>query len=197
MKISSRNIIILISIIAVLSSCGIIKQNRAMRNFGECSFWLMDVQDVTLAGVDMQYVDQFSDLSFSETTRITTAVLSGHLPLSFILNVEVYNPNPEKAIMNEFKWILFIDDKEITKGTVDRRLEVSPDGGKALLPIQLNIDLFNALSGESADAILNFGFKLAGLGGEPGRIKLKARPSVYVSGKKINYPGYITVEGEF
>ena len=68
----------------------------------------MDVQDVTLAGVDMQYVDQFSDLSFSETARITTAVLSGDFPLSFTLNVEVYNPNPEKAIMNEFKWILFI-----------------------------------------------------------------------------------------
>ena len=168
-----------------------------MRNFGKCSFWLRDVQDITLAGVDMQYVDQFSDLSFPETARITAAVLSGDLPLSFILNVEVYNPNPEKAIMNEFKWILFIDDIEITNGIVDRRIEVSPNGGIALLPISLSIDLFDALSGENADAIINFGFNLAGLGGEPSRIKLKAKPSVYVSGKRINYPGYITVEGEF
>ena len=197
MKTSSISIILLISIIAAFSSCGIIDQSRAMKNFGECSFWLMDVQDVTLAGVDLQYVDQFSDLSFSETARITAAVLSGDLPLSFILNVEVYNPNPEKALMNEFKWILFIDDKEITKGIVERRVEVSPNGGTALLPISLSIDLFDALSGENADAIMNFGFKLAGHGGEPGRIKLKAKPSVYVSGKKINYPGYITVEGEF
>jgi LEA14-like dessication related protein len=196
MKTSSINIILLISIIAVFSSCGIIDQSRAMRNFGECSFWLMDVQDVTLAGVDLQYVDQFSDLSFSETARITAAVLSGDLPLSFTLNVEVYNPNQEKALMNELKWILFIDDKEITKGIVDRRIEVSPNGGTALLPITLSIDLFDALSGESADAIINFGFKLAGHGGEPSRIKLKAKPSVYVSGRKINYPGYITVEGE-
>jgi hypothetical protein len=196
MKTSSINKILLISIIAVFSSCGIIDQSRAMRNFGKCSFWLRDVQDITLAGVDMQYVDQFSDLSFPETARITTAVLSGDLPLFFILNVEVYNPNPEKAIMNEFKWILFIDDIEITNGIADRRVEVSPNGGIALLPISLSIDLFDALSGENTDAIINFGFNLAGLGGDPSRIKLKAKPSVYVSGKRINYPGYITIEEE-
>ncbi len=123
--------------------------------------------------------------------------LSGKLPLGFTVNVEVQNPNPQKATMNELYWILFIDEKEITQGKVGDRLTVPPDGGRAIMPVDVHIDLFEVLTGESADAVVNFGMNLSGSGGTPSRIKLKVKPTIYVGMKRIKYPGYFIIEEEF
>ncbi len=151
---------------------------------------------MTLAGVNVQNVQSFSDLDFAETTQITTSLMSGKLPLTFTLNIEIQNPNQEEALMNELEWILFIDDAEITNGTIDKKIEISP-GGINVLPVGLNLDLLELLSGESSQSMMNFGLNLSGNGGTPSRMKLKIKPSIYISGKRISYPGYISIEDEF
>jgi hypothetical protein len=188
--------IFLLSFVLLCSSCGITDQTRGMKNFAKCSFRIRDVQDMALAGVNVQDVQSFSDFDFVETGRITTALLSGDLPLTFTLNIEIQNPNQEQALMNELEWILFIDDAEITKGTINKKIEIIP-GGINVLPVGLNLDLLELLSGESSSSIMNFGLNLSGNGGTPSRMKLKIKPSIYVSGKRISYPGYISIEDEF
>jgi hypothetical protein len=191
-----KGIISILSFVLIFTACGVVNQTREMKNFSKCSFRLRDVQDIELAGVNVQDVDQFSDLSFSETAQITTSLLTGKLPLTFTLNIEIQNPNQEMASMNELMWILFIDDAEITDGTIDKRIEISP-GGISVVPVNLNLDLLKILSGESSQAAMNFGLNLSGQGGSPSRMKLKVKPSIYISGKKISYPGYISIEDEF
>jgi hypothetical protein len=111
--------------------------------------------------------------------------------------VEVRNPNEEKASMNRFLWDFFIDDKLITSGKVTKDLRVEPNGGISVLPIEVGVDLFEVLSGESADAIINFAMNLAGNGGSPSRLKLRAKPTIYVAMTEVKYPGWITIEQEF
>lgn len=180
----------------MLSSCGVMDQTRGMKNFTKCSFRIRDVQDLTLAGVNVQNVQSFSDLNFAESAKITAILLSGELPLTFTLNIEIQNPNEDEAMMNEMDWILFIDDNEIVDGSLNKKIKIGP-GGISVVPVPLNLDLLKLLTGESSQSVMNFGLNLSGNGGSPSRMKLKIKPSVYISGKKISYPGYISIEDEF
>ncbi len=195
---SSALRLIIISIIGLsMVSCSVMKQANEMKTFAKCEFRLKNIEDLTLAGVDINGVDQFSDLSFAEASSISLEAMKGDLPLYFVLNVEVRNPNEEKASMNRFLWDLFIDDILITKGKVIKDVKVPPDGGIAVLPIAIGVDLFDVLTGESADAVLNFAMNLSGQGGVPSRVKLRAKPTIYVAMTQVKYPGFFNIEEEF
>lgn len=183
--------------VVMLSACKILDQTSEMKNFAKCSFRVVDLQDAMLAGVDIQDVQQLSDLNFSETTKISMAALSGELPLGFTVNIEVENPNAEKASMNDLYWDLLIDDKEITKGHVSKKISVPPDGGRAVVPVPVMVDLWDVFSGESSEALMNFAMNLAGTGSYPSRVKLRIKPTIYVAMTKVKYPGFFTIEEEF
>lgn len=180
----------------MMQSCSVLDQAGEMKTFTQCSFRIRDIQDLSLAGVNVQNVQSMSDLSFTETGKISMAALSGKMPLEFTLNVEVQNPNTQTASMNELDWELIIDDVDITQGKVTRKVSIPP-GGTSLMPVGIDVDLFEVLSGESANAVINFGMNLTGSGGEPSRIKLKIKPTIYVGMTKIRYPGFFVIEEEF
>lgn len=197
MKTIIKYFVHLFSIIILFSSCSILDQTSEMKTFTKCEFRLADVQDVVLAGVDVQDVRNVSDLSFTEATNLSMTALSGKLPLGLTANIEVKNPNPDKARMNALYWILLIDDVEITDGRIGEQISIPANGGVATMPVKIQIDLFEVLQGESSDAIINFGMNLAGTGEAPSRVKLKIKPTIVVAMTKVNYPGYFTIEEEF
>ncbi len=197
MNTSASRLFVVLALMAFLSSCKVLQQANEMKTFAKCEFRLKNIETITLANVDITDVDQFSDLSFSEATNISMIAMKGKLPLYFILNVEIRNPNEEKASMNSFLWDVFIDDVKITSGKVTKNVEVFPDGGIAVMPIEVGVDLFEILNGESAEAVMNFAMNLSGSGGVPSRVKLRAKPSVYIALTKVNYPGFFTIEQEF
>jgi len=181
----------------LLSSCEILEQAQQMANLTKCEFRLNSVDQLRLAGVNIQQVRQLSDLNFMDAAKITAAAAGGTLPLNFTLNVEVKNPNPAAAGLNRLDWILLIDDIEMTTGVNNQRVQVAANGGTAIIPLTIGIDLRQALQGKSADAIANFGLNLAGAGNRPTRITLKAKPTIMVGSQTIAYPGYLTVQNEF
>jgi hypothetical protein len=189
--------LIILSFVILLSSCDVLKEVSSMYNFSKCDFRLNSVDNVRLAGVNVQKVQTLSDLSLFDVAKLTSAVATNQFPLDFTLNVEVKNPNTEKAIMNGMEWILMIDDIEMTRGNLDRRIEVLPNNQNAMMPLTLSFDLNKVLSGKSADAVINFGLNLSGNGNKPTRIALKAKPSVVIGNMTFPYPDYITIRTEF
>jgi hypothetical protein len=197
MNTAANRFLYVIILLLSISACSVLEQANEMKNFAKCEFRLHSVPKVTLASVDVTNVDQFSDLSFAETSNITMQAMKGKLPLYLLLNVEVRNPNPRRASMNRLLWDLFIDDVLVTSGKVIQDVKVPPDNGTAIMPVEIGADLFEVLSGESADALINFAMNLSGQGGKPTRLKLRARPTVYVGTTQVKYPGFITIEEEF
>jgi hypothetical protein len=187
----------LLTLIVVVSSCDVVNNLSSMYNFTKCDFRLSTVDNIRLAGVNVQNVTNFSNLSIMDVARITSAYASNQIPLSFNLNVEVKNPNKEKAVMNGMEWIVLIDNIEMTRGQVSNRIEVMPNNQTAIMPLTLSFDLKKVLTGKSADAVANFGMNLAGSGNRPSRITLKAKPSVVVGGVTFPYPDYITIQNDF
>ncbi len=180
------------------SACDILDQARQVAMLSKCEFRLSSVDQLKLAGVNIQQVKKLSDLSLLEAAKITTAAVSGSsLPLNFTLNVEVKNPNAGTAGLTKLDWILFIDDIQMVSGVNEQRVQIPGNGGTGTIPLTIGVNLKEVLKGKSGDAIANFGLNLAGAGNKPTRITLKAKPTIMVGSQYIAYPGYLTVQNEF
>lgn len=188
---------ILLSLV-VMSGCDVLEQARQVAMLSKCEFKLSTVDQLRLAGVNIQQVRSLSDLNMMDAARITTAAaMGGSLPLNFTLNVEVKNPNTTVAGLNKLDWILLIDDIEMVSGINEQRVQIPANNGTAIIPLTIGINLKEALKGRSADAIVNFAMNLAGAGNKPSRITLKAKPTIMVGSMPVSYPGYITIQNEF
>ena len=189
----NRFIALLLIAFVLIPACDILQQ---IVTFTKCEFKMNSLTNANLAGINVQQKKSFKDLGYMDAINVTKALLGGTLPLSFDLNIEAKNPNPTDASMHKLEWKAFIDDVEMATGVMDQKVAI-PSGGTKVIPLKVSIDLKKALSGKSKDALLNFGFNLAGAGNYPTRVKLSVKPTVYVGSFALAYPGYFTLKKEF
>jgi len=181
----------------LVSGCALLDQFLQMRTFANCKFRLAGVENVRLVGVRIDGKTTLKQVGVLDAVRIAAALKSSEIPLDLILNIEVQNPNAETAAMNKLAWILLIDNIEMIRGQLDRRVEVAPNGGVTPLPLDITLELRQALSGKSGEAILNLAFNVAGEGTHPTHVTLKVKPSILVAGQTMELPDYITISTEF
>ena len=194
-----QTILLLLTIIIVLpfQGCGVAKQAKQATNLASCDFRVLSAENINLAGTNIQNINSIKSLNLMDAAAIMSAMGRSEFPLSLQLNVEARNPNITAAGLNKLEWILFIDDIQMTSGSVDKAFTIPPDNGTAIIPIQVDMDLKHVLKGKSMDAIVNFGFNLNGMGNKPTRIKAKLKPSIMIGNYALKYPGYISVNSEF
>ena len=192
-----KKILVLVVVLIAFSSCDVLQQAQQMATLAKCDFRLKTIENTSLAGVNIQRIQHLSDVKLMDAARITSAYAGQSLPLTFTLNVEARNPNSGTASMQRLDWILYIDNIEMANGTNTQPISIPGNQGTAIVPLQITTDLKKSLSGKSGDAILNFGFNLAGAGNTPTRITLKAKPTITIGGFQVAYPGYISVSQEF
>jgi hypothetical protein len=186
-----------LGLLMLMTSCDVLNQVNQMSNLAKCEFRLQSVQQLNLAGINVQNVKKLSDLNYMDAAKLAAAVATQQFPLDFTLNIEAKNPNTSAAGMTKIDWILLIDDIEMTQGILDKQVTIPANNGSAIIPMQIHVDLKKALSGKGADAIINFGMNLAGAGNQPTRFTLKMKPTITVNGFPITYPGYLSVKTEF
>jgi hypothetical protein len=177
--------------------CGISTQVQQAVNLTNCDFRVISVENVDLAGVNVQNVNNLSQLNWTDAQKLMKAAASGTFPLNFQLNLEGRNPNTVSAGLNRLEYQLFIDEIQMTTGILNQSFTIPPTNGTTVIPINMNFDLKQVLSGKSIEAIVNFGLNLAGTGGKPTRIMIKLKPSILVNGKLLSYPGFLTVRTEY
>lgn len=175
-------------------SCTILDQVDEMNQFSRCEFKIKDVQQLNIAGVDMEGKHSFSDFSFIEMSRLTTALAGDKLPADFTVKLKARNPNSTKASMNKLDWKLLLDNRYMTEGTIDKYIEIPPDDGEADVPVKVSVDLKEILSGESGKALMNLVANITGQGSNSSNVSMKLSPSIRVGNRMLQYPGYITIE---
>ncbi|MFQ3599182.1 MAG: LEA type 2 family protein [Chloroherpetonaceae bacterium] len=187
----------LVLLMLIVESCSVLRQLQEMKNFARCEFRLSTVENIRLAGINVQRIKSTRDLTLTDGARFALALTQPQLPLNLTLNVEVKNPNAETASLNRLEWRLFIDDVELLNSLVEEKVSIAGSGGVSTLPLQVSVDLKKALSGRSAEAIGNFALNLAGEGNTPTRFMLRVKPTIDVLGVPIEYPDYFDVKMEF
>ena len=175
-----------------LVSCDVLNQVAQMANFANCKFNFNNVNQIQMLGVDLSKGMTKQDLNVSQLLSLTNALMNRSLPVSFNVNVDVRNPNSIAAAMAKMDYIVTLNGKQVISTTLNQSVNV-PANSSNTVSIPITTDLFQLFSGESADAIVNLAFKLAGASSDPVNVGLKVKPYISINGQQLAYPDYITM----
>ncbi len=178
-----------------LSSCEILNQVAQMANFANCTFDLNSVNQIQMLGVNLSKGMTKSDLNAAQLLTLANAIMNKKLPVTFNVNLNVKNPNAIPASMAKMDYILSLNGKQVVSTTLNKGISV-PANSSNTISIPITTDLFQLFSGESADAIVNLAFKLAGASSEPVNVGLKVKPYISINSQQLAYPDYISLNKE-
>ena len=176
-----------------LSSCNLLTQVAQMANFANCTFNFKNISDIQMLGIDLSKGMTKENLNVSQLLSLTNAVMSKRLPVTFNINLNVDNPNSIAASMGKMDYIVSLNGKEVVSTTLNKSINV-PANSSNIVTIPITTDLFQLFSGESADAIINLAFKLAGASSDPVNLGLKVKPYITINNSQLAYPNYITLD---
>jgi hypothetical protein len=185
-----HSLLAVILAVIVLPGCATLQQLSALKSV---DFDLNNVNNVVLAGLDLDRVRSFEDLSLLDAARLAAALSRKDLPLSFTVNLAATNPadNPVTARMVGMDWSLLLDDQETISGTFNDPMDLPP-GVEVGIPISVQLNLIEFFD-RSAGDLFELVRAIAGQNGSPKRISIKARPTINTPLGPIRYPNAITV----
>ena len=174
----------------LVAGCATLQQIAALRRV---DFSIDSVSEPRLAGVAVERIRNYRELTALEIASITLALTRRDLPFDFTLHLDAVNPrdNSVAARLIQMDWTLFLDDRETVSGKVDREFVMQP-GDTTDVPITIRVDLADFFE-KNAQDMVDLAMAVAGVGGSPKRISLRATPTIQTSLGPIRYPEPITI----
>ncbi len=105
------------------------------------------------------------------------------LPLNFLINLDVLNPNTKALSIQELEYILRVDNVELTRGTFKKTFKLPAQRTRSV-PLPVSIDIASLLRTSSAGAIQNMIKNFMGTGTRSTNVTLQIKPT-YKAGKQI------------
>ena len=187
-----KKTLIILFVTLGLSSCEVLNQVAQMANFANCKFNFNSVDHIQMLGIDLSRGMSRENLNITQGIALINAITNRSLPVTFNVNVGMENPNSIAASMAKMDYIISLNGKEVVSTTLNKSISV-PSNGSNVISIPITTDLFQLFSGESADAIVNLAFKLAGASSDPVNVGLKVKPYISINGQQLAYPDYLTM----
>ncbi len=175
-----------------LASCDVLNQVAQMANLVNCTFDFNSVNQIQMLGVNLSKGMSKTDLNATQLLSLADAIMRKQLPVTFNVNVDVKNPNSIAAAMTKMDYILTLNGKQVVSTTMNNGINV-PANSSSVVSIPITTDLFQLFSGESADAIVNLAFKLAGASSNPVNVGLKVKPYINIGNQQLAYPDFISM----
>lgn len=175
-----------------LASCDVLTQVAQMANFATCSFNFNSLNQIKMLGIDLSKGMSKNDLNATQLLSLANSIVNKKLPVTFNVNLDVKNPNSIAASMAKMDYIISLNGKEVVSTTLNQSVSV-PANSTNIVTIPITTDLFQLFSGESADAIVNLAFKLAGASSNPVNLGIKVKPYITIGNQQLAYPDFITI----
>ncbi len=178
---------------------------ETLTNVSRLKFKVGTVNGFAINGISLTGKSKLGDFGAIDLLKLTSGFAQGSLPASFVLNVDAKNPNDgtggykkSDATIQNFKWRLFLDDKETIAGELDQPLTIPGTGEVSTIPLKINIDLMKFFKDKGYESIVNLALALGGAQGSSSKITLYATPTVSSPFGNITYPGELKlVDTEF
>jgi len=187
-----KKTLIILFVTMGLASCDVLNQVAQMANLVNCTFDFNSVNQIQMLGVNLSKGMSKTDLNATQLLSLADAIMRKQLPVTFNVNVDVKNPNSIAAAMTKMDYILTLNGKQVVSTTMNNGINV-PAKSSSVVSIPITTDLFQLFSGESADAIVNLAFKLAGASSNPVNLGLKVKPYISINGQQLAYPDFISM----
>lgn len=189
---SPLRLAVLLCTLGVLASgCQTLREVASLR---QVEFGLDRVNETYLAGVPLDRINSYEDLSALEVLKIGTALSREELPLAFTLHLQARNPetNPVQARLLSLDWTLFLEDRETVSGVLNEEV-VIPPGQVTDVAIPIQLDLLRFF-GENVRDLVELALAVSGQeGGAPKEIRLEAVPTIQTPLGPLRYPEPITI----
>ena len=170
----------------------IANQAAQVINLKNCDFDVNGISNISMLGINLSKGMDKSNLNATQIINVTNALLNKKLPVSFNVNIDVNNPNSIAASLGKMDYIIALNNKEIISSTFTQGFSI-PANSKGKIAIPITTDLFQLFSGETAEAVLNLAFKLAGAQSNPVNLGVKVKPYIKVNNQSLAYPDFITI----
>lgn len=170
---------------------------KEIKTFLKCEFKLQKIENISLAGVDIENVKSIKDLNFLEAAKITSASMSESLPMNFDLIILAKNPNKEKAAVNKLEWVAMVDNVKLLEGIIDKPIEIEAGADSIPIVLKVNSDLKEVFNKESAGSLIGLALNIVNKSSNETKITIKIKPFITIGKKNIAYPGYINLSKEF
>lgn len=187
-----RKTLLILFVTMGLASCDVLNQVAQMANFASCSFDFNSLNQIQMLGIDLSKGMTKDNLNITQGLALVNAISNKTLPVTFNVNLDVNNPNSIAASMAKMDYIISLNGKEVVSTTLNQSVSV-PANSSNVVTIPIRTDLFQLFSGESADAIVNLAFKLAGASSNPVNIGIKVKPYITIGSQQLAYPDYISI----
>jgi hypothetical protein len=186
---------ILMCSVSVLLLAGLLTSCQTLRevtNLKDVQFRIDRATDAQLAGIALNEVRSYQDLSGVDVARLGAALSDGELPLSFTLQVAAENPatNSVNARLTQMDWTLLLNDQETIAGRFDREV-VLPPGTPKEVPVDMKLDLIDFFD-ENLRGLVDLATAVGGEG-PPTNVSLRVQPTVRTPIGQMKYPTPITV----
>jgi len=190
LKVPARGALLVLAPCIALAACATLQSIAALRSV---DFSLDRVSDARIADVQIDRIRDYQELSVIDVARVGTALARGEVPFDFVLHVRALNPadNPVAARLIRMDWTLLLEDRETVSGTIDREVVLEP-GVPGDIPMTISLDLAEFFQKNARD-LVDLALAVAGAGGEPSRIALRAVPTIQTAIGPIRYPEPITI----
>ena len=186
-----------------ITSCGLNRQANSMKALRQCKFELVGVDSLSLAGTDiLSLLDGDRSPDLSRLPGVALSFLSGELPLTSLLQLQVYNPTRYTAGIRQFQYEILMDGENIIEGTSDLPFSVDPGATDTVL-LHINANVYRLINDrKTRDKILAL-MDRRGDQDQTGadapqdpriQMTLRIKPTIGLGNKSIDYPGYITVD---
>ena len=189
-------ILVVVLLAATFTSCEelaqIMNQAAQTMNLKNCTFDVTGVNNINMLGIDVSKGMDKNNLNAAQLIRVTNALMNKQLPVTFNVNLDVDNPNSIAASLGKMDYIIALNNKEVISSCFTDGFSIGPNS-KGQISIPISTDLFQLFSGETADAILNLAFKLAGAKSDPVNLGVRIKPYIKVNNQSLAYPDYITI----
>ena len=169
---------------------------ESFTNLSRLQFKVGEVDGFQINGVSISNKSKLGDFNPLDLLNLSSAFAQGSLPASFVLNVDAKNPNDgtggykkSDATLQNFKWRLFLDDKETVSGDIEQPISIPGTGDVTTIPLRINLDLIKFFKDKGYESIVNLALALGGNQGSSSKITLYATPTVSSPFGNITYPG--------
>ncbi|MFC5409729.1 hypothetical protein ACFPMF_10450 [Larkinella bovis] len=188
----------LLALVLTFSQCSVNRQISQAKALGDCKFNISSADSVYLSGIDVRKLRNLEDLNPMRYPQLAAGLLSKSIPLSARINVDITNPTNKVAAIDQLEYKILLAEQELFNGFVNQRIEVTPGGGTARVPVKLNANAYQLMTddktrGAFTDLIRNMSGSDKT---KPAKLTIKIKPTLALGNKKVDYPGYITIDQE-
>ena len=187
----TRVLIILSVLLLSFFSCDTLSNLVAFKN---CNYELVNLNNTAIAGVSLKGLQDVNNLNTASLLKVTTAILSGNLPLTATVNVKATNPNTKTAQIAGLEWAIDLNSTNILTGDVNQKVTVPANGGQTVIPFNFQIDVMKLFKkSDSNDNILSFVNNVLRTGEGSSTVYIRIKPTISVAGQNIQ-TGFITLK---